>query len=243
MKREIDLKRLLLLVFVPAAAISLCYLFVGRVCTAIPNLLLFCILGTFILLPFELGVILYASKKENGKASLKTAFVGQEKMAFWKTFLWAFLFFGVAGLMSTLVAPLEAKLFEGVRGSVLSMLPTGFDWTNFEYVKTFSKPVLILTCVYYGVFNAFVAPVTEELFFRGYLTSHFKKQGWIAPVLVSVLFSLYHFWLPFNNIFRILTFLPVYYAAYKKKNIYIGIGFHCMCNTLSVVNFALAVLK
>ena len=84
-----------------------------------------------------------------------------------------------------------------------------------------------------------IGPITEELFFRGYLTSHYEKQNSFTPILITVLFSLYHFWLPFNNVFRILAFAPV---AYKKKNLYISICFHCFCNLVSVVSFVIEVL-
>ena len=83
----------------------------------------------------------------------------------------------------------------------------------------------------------------EELFFRGYLTSHFRIQNGFTPILIAILFSLYHFWLPFNNIFRILVFAPVTYVAYKKKNIYISMCFHCMCNLFSVIGFVLEVVR
>ena len=73
-------------------------------------------------------------------------------------------------------------------------------------------------------------------------TSHYKKQGMFVPILITVLFSLYHFWLPFHNAFRILAFSPVAYVAYKKKNIYISIWFHCMCNLFSVAGFVLVVM-
>ena len=214
---KIDTKGLLLRIFVPTIVLSLSYLLLGHFCN-IPYILLFCILGTVILAPMELGMILSASKKEYGKYSLKSAFDEQEKLALWKIVLIAFAFLGVAGL------------------------PTGFDWTNYEYIKSFSKPTLILTCVYYGIFNVLIGPITEELFFRGYLTSHYKKQGLFVPILITVLFSLYHFWLPFHNVFRILAFSPVAYVAYKKKNIYISIWFHCMCNLFSVAGFVLVVM-
>ncbi|MCI8517343.1 MAG: CPBP family intramembrane metalloprotease [Hungatella sp.] len=129
-----------------------------------------------------------------------------------------------------------------MRSNVLDNLPMGFDWTNYEYMKSFSKPILILTCVYYGIFNGLIGPITEELYFRGYLTSHYKKQSSITPILIAVLFSLYHFWLPFNNAFRILAFIPVVYVAYKRKNLYISMYFHCLCNLFSVVGFVLTVL-
>jgi len=87
-----------------------------------------------------------------------------------------------------------------------------------------------------------LGPITEELFFRGYLTSHYEKQTSFTPILIVVLFSLYHFWLPFHNVFRVLAFGPAAYVAYKKKNLYISIYFHCLCNLYSTVSFVLAVL-
>ena len=154
----------------------------------------------------------------------------------------AFVFFGIAGLLSAFVAPIENHIFSVARSNLLSNLPIGFDWTDYEYLKFFSKPIIIFTCVYYGIFNALIAPITEELFFRGYLTSHYKKQNSFTPILIAVLFSLYHFWLPFNNVFRILAFVPVAYVAYKKQNLYISIYFHCLCNLFSVIGFVLTVL-
>ena len=51
-----------------------------------------------------------------------------------------------------------------------------------------------------------------------------------------------HFWLPFNNILRILVFAPVAYVAYKKKNIYISIGTHCLCNLISSISFVIEIM-
>lgn len=239
---KLDTKGLLLRILIPTAVLSLSYLLLGFYCN-IPYILLFCILGTVILVPIELGIMLFASKKDYGTYSLKSAFAGQEKIAIWKVLIIAFVFFGVAGLLSAFVAPIENQIFAEMRSSVLHHLPIGFDWTNFEYVKTFSKPILIFTCIYYGIFNGLVAPITEELFFRGYLTSHYEKQTWFTPILIAILFSLYHFWLPFQNVFRILAFAPVSYVAYKKKNLYISICFHCFCNLFSVLGFVSAVLR
>ena len=238
---KIDTKGLLLRIFVPTTVLSLSYLILGHFCN-MPHILLFCILGTIILVPMELGMIISASKKEYGTCSLKSALEGQEKLALWKIVLIAFVFLGVAGLLSAFVAPLENQFLSKIRAAVLNNLPIGFDWTNYEYIKFFSKPTLIFTCVYYCIFNVLIGPIIEELFFRGYLTSHYKKQGVLTPILIAVLFSLYHFWLPFHNIFRILAFAPVAYVAYKKKNIYISIWFHCMCNLFSVVGFVFLVM-
>ena len=121
-------------------------------------------------------------------------------MPLWKIVMIALVFFGAAGLWSAFIAPVENRFWAETRTELLYYLPTGFDWTNMEYMKTFSKPILI-----------------------------------------SVLFSLYHFWLPFNNVFRVLVFTPVFYIVYRKKNIYIGIWFHCICNLFSVVSYVLEI--
>ena len=68
------------LYFIPSVVcliIVLSYLILGHFCN-MPHILLFCILGTIILVPMELGMIIWASKKEYGTCSLKSAFEGQE---------------------------------------------------------------------------------------------------------------------------------------------------------------------
>ena len=238
---KIGTKGLILRIFMPTIVLSLSYLILGHFCS-MPYILLFCILGTVILVPMELGMIISASKKEYGTYSLKSAFEGQEKLALWKIVLIAFIFFGIEGLLSAFVAPIENQIFAEMRATLLNNLPIGFDWTNYEYIKSFSKLTVVVTCIYYCIFNVILGPVTEELFFRGYLTSHYKTQNAFTPILIAILFSLYHFWLPFNNIFRILVFAPVAYVAYKKKNIYISIGNHCLCNLISCIFFVLEIM-
>lgn len=236
---KIPLKGLLLKIFIPTSVFSAVYLIFGYFCT-IPHLLLFCILGTLILVPAELGMILFAGKKEYGAYSLKSALAGHEKASIPQALIIALIFFGIAGLLSAFAAPIENSILASLRAAVLNALPQGFDWADFEHLRTFSAPTLVFLSVYYCFFNALLAPITEELFFRGYLTSHYTKQNNFTPILIAVLFSLYHFWLPFSNIFRILAFAPVAYVAYKKKNLLISILFHCFCNLFSVITFLLA---
>ncbi|MGF6364463.1 membrane protease YdiL (CAAX protease family) [Aequitasia blattaphilus] len=241
MTNTINTKQLLVMVFVPTIVFSSLYLLLGRFCH-IPHLLLFCVLGTVVLVPMEIGMLLYAGKKETGVYSFGSVLRGQVKMPAWQVLIIVLAFVGIAGLLSAFVAPIENRIFADARTALLNHLPIGFDWTNYEYLKSFSRPILISTCLYYGIFNVLIGPITEELYFRGYLTSHYKMQGTIKPVLITILFSLYHFWLPFNNIFRILAFLPVAYISYKKKNISLSIYFHCGCNLFSTIAFTLAVL-
>ena len=73
--------------------------------------------------------------------------------------------------------------------------------------------------------NGIFGPIVEELYFRGYLLPRISQlRGW-APLFNSVLFSIYHFFSPWQNPLRILAFTPVFYACWKK-NIYVIV--HCL---------------
>ena len=80
---------LLLMIFMPTFVLCAVYFMLGHF-IKMPNLLLFCIIATFTMVPIELGIILNASKRETGKYSLESAFVGHEKMPVWKIFVIAF---------------------------------------------------------------------------------------------------------------------------------------------------------
>ncbi|MCG8539106.1 MAG: CPBP family intramembrane metalloprotease, partial [Clostridia bacterium] len=154
---------------------------------------------------------------------------------------YGFLLWGFAGIMSVTIAPLENMLFAPISSWLTSIMPEYFDWNNIDYLKQYSKNILILTSVVYFILNVFIGPIVEEIFFRGYLTSKISRYGKYAPIIITVLFSIYHFWLPFNNLFRIVIFFPAAYLAWKKKNIYIAIVFHCLCNLISAISFIVAV--
>ncbi len=190
---------------------------------------------------FQIIVILKESKKTFGSYSLKSAFDNHEKMPLVKIFIYAVVLFGFAGIMSVTITPLENELFSHLRENFNQITPEYFNWNNLENIKQYSSSVVAVTCVVYFLFNVFICPIVEELFFRGYLTSKISRLGFYAPLIITILFSLYHFWLPFDNIFRMFAFFPAAFIAWKKKNIYIAIVFHCLCNLFSTVSFIIAV--
>ncbi|WDV47675.1 CPBP family glutamic-type intramembrane protease [Clostridiaceae bacterium M8S5] len=238
---NLSISRVLLLVFVPTSLLTLVYILAGYLQNTIPSLLLFFLLAMVILFPIELWIVLRASKKTYGSYSLKSAFSNHQKLRWWVIFLYGSSLWGFAGIMSATIAPLENMLFAPISNLLTSIIPTYFDWNNIDYLKQYPKNILVLTCVVYFIFNGFIGPIVEELFFRGYLTSKISRYGKYAPIIITVLFSLYHFWLPFNNLFRIVVFFPAAYLAWKKKNIYISIVFHCLCNIISAIGFISAI--
>ena len=80
-----------------------------------------------------------------------------------------------------------------------------------------------------------LGPIVEELYFRGYLLPRMEWMGRWAPLVNVSLFSLYHFWSPWQMLGRILALAPTVYAVRWKENIYLGMVVHCTLNTLGIV--------
>ena len=88
-----------------------------------------------------------------------------------------------------------------------------------------------------------IGPVVEELYFRGFLLPRMEQLGRWAPLVNASLFSIYHFWSPWQLMARILGIGPMVYAVRWKRNVYLGMAVHCSLNTFAVVLTASAVLS
>ena len=78
--------------------------------------------------------------------------------------------------------------------------------------------------------NAVAGPILEEVYFRGYLLPRISRFGAWAPLINTVLFSIYHFFTPWQNIGRIIGLLPMIYATWWKRSIYVSMGAHVLGN-------------
>ena len=83
--------------------------------------------------------------------------------------------------------------------------------------------------------NGVVGPIVEELYFRGYLLPRMDRLGRWAPLVNVSLFSLYHFWSPWQVLARILGIGPMVFAVRWKRNVYLGILIHCALNLIGVL--------
>lgn len=220
-----------LLAFIPSLIAMLLYVFLGKMQNNIPSLLLFFICVGVILFPFELYII----HKNKGNLWNKS------KLKWWQLILLIGVLFGIAGLGTMIITPLEHSLFSDVINNINGVMPTYFSWDS-SYLTDYSNTMIIITCILYFLLNVIIYPIIEEFFFRGVLTNKLKKYGYIAPIFVTIVFSLYHFWLPFDNLFRIAVFMLPSILAYKYNDIRISIGFHCTCNLFATITFILGVL-
>ncbi len=98
-----------------------------------------------------------------------------------------------------------------------------------------SKPALITTIVFAFALNGILGPVTEELYFRGFLLPRIPASRAWAPLINVLLFSLYHFFSPWANVTRIVALIPLVYAVAWKRNIYLSMITHCLLNTLGML--------
>jgi hypothetical protein len=178
----------------------------------------------FILIPFELGFLLYQAKKTNGTYSLKGIISYTNPIPWWQLIFWVVLVFLLTGVIFTFLKPLES-FFQSKLFFWIPQLNSGLDG---EY----SKQVLIFTYSMFFLFVAFLGPLVEELYFRGYLLPRMKGKS--GPLLHSFLFAAYHVFTPWMIITRTIGLLPLIYAV-KHKNIYIGIIVHILLNTIDVV--------
>lgn len=236
-KKEISIRTVSGLIFIPTIILMSFYIIIGIYWQKIPSIALFYVLTMVILFPIELGIIMRTSKKEYGKYSLKCAFTNYNKLRRREIVFYGVILFAFAGVMSATISPIEDILVSPIVELVKPHTPDYFDWTNIQLTRSYSKGVLLFTSIVFLIMNSFVGPIIEELFFRGYLTSRLKRLEWKSAIVITILFSLYHLWQPFQNIFRILTFGVVALITYHKRNIYISITFHCLCNLWTTINF------
>ena len=97
-------------------------------------------------------------------------------------------------------------------------------------VASFTRTAWIVTLVLYVALNVFAGPMTEELYFRGYLLPRMTRFGRAAPLLNAALFSLYHFWSPWQFLSRVAGVTPFAYGVWWKHNVYLGMAVHVLLN-------------
>jgi membrane protease YdiL (CAAX protease family) len=186
----------------------------------------------FVLIPVELGYLLYQGRKRNNRFTLEGIVLYRETVPFWQFVGLAFAILVWAGFLFAIATPVDNFFIE----YFFTWMPEWFFFADFTNgLSQYSSSAIIVTVVLALVLNGVAGPVVEELYFRGYLLPRISRYGWWAPVLNAVLFSIYHFFSPWQNLIRILALLPMTFITQWKKNIYIGMWQHVLLNTIGVL--------
>ena len=179
-----------------------------------------------IMIPAELGYLLYQGQKKNGRYSLSGVVSYRRSIPIQQYFLWVPVLFVVMGVIFIPMKPVDAF----IQQNLFSWVPVLDNGLQGGY----SRGALILTTTMLAIFGAVVAPTVEEFYFRGYLLPRMGYAGKWAPLLHTLLFGLYHFWTPWMFLSRTLGMLPITYAV-QRKNLNLAIIVHVLVNSLDVI--------
>jgi membrane protease YdiL (CAAX protease family) len=190
-----------------------------------------------VIVPIELGYLLYKGKQKNGSFSLKGVVLYREPIPLSQYVVlvalglaWmGFLFFAVA-------QPLDRFLID----KFFAGLPAWFFGAT-KSLDQYARTKLLLAGTVGLVGNGIAGPIVEELYFRGYLLPRISYMGKWAPAVSSVLFSVYHFFTPWQNPVRLMALVPMTYIVAWNKNIYWGMIVHASINTLAMIMFLVSI--
>jgi uncharacterized protein len=222
------LPQTLLLHLLPGALITIAFVLLAPWLKQnhLPPMLAILIPILLVLIPFELGLLYFLGYRRNGRLSLEGIVLYREPLPTKDYFIFAplLLFWSVFMFLSL------GGLDQAILKSLFAWLPDWFQINRFSPAD-YSQSSLTVTFVLFLVLNGAAGPVVEELYFRGYLLPRIEYLKNWAPLVNVLLFSLYHFFSPWQNITRILALLPMVYTVRWKKNIYLSMLAHCLLNT------------
>ena len=191
---------------------------------------LFIVIGC-VLVPVELGILLYQGKKLSGRFTLKGIVLYRNPLQK-KQYLGfgIILFIWLMLILMVVFTPIDNFIAQ----RLFFWLPDWFFITKFiENFEQYPQSIILVTATLGVLFNGLAGPVVEELYFRGYLLPRISRYGKWAPLLNAILFAVYHLFSPWRIPGIIVAMIPFVYVAWWKRNIYIGMIVHSAANTFS----------
>lgn len=186
------------------------------------------LLGIPIVLVPSLYVHLKKSAREEGLSKIKDLIVYDSKLSKVRLVVYVFGLVIFSFLVYGLTQPLNSYLNE----HLLNWLP---EWYKIQDFSGYSKNILVFTLFLNLILNGFLAPIAEEVYFRGYLLPRMEGLRFWAPVVNTVLFSLYHFWQPQIYLTLVISLLPMTYLTWKTKCLKLAIYTHSLLNLLGAI--------
>ena len=177
--------------------------------------------NAFVLIPVQLGYLYYLAKKRHNPGwSLEGIVVYNQRVSWSRYFIWVPAILVPTAIIFAALEPLTRWLETLVGVSIFAK----YQVTG---VSEAAGIVLIGNIVLTGIF----APMTEELYFRGYLLPRMPSQfGRLKPAAHSLLFSIYHFDTPWMIPVRTLGILPLIYLTIHTHSVRPSIIAHCLVN-------------
>lgn len=226
-------RKLIFLHLFPGIALSIMYIFFSKVgiLAGYPKVVILGFSMIFSIIPIELGYLFYVAKKEEGTFNIFKILGLKGKLKVKVFILYSLSLIIVGGILLIALKPLSNYLLK----TVFYWIPS---WYNFvQDMSLFSKNYIIIAILVSFFILTLIAPIIEELYFRGFLLARMKWMGKYSVLFNVILFSVYHFYQPWLIIARIAAMLPLYYFVYKKDSLKLGILVHCLANFADVVSY------
>lgn len=226
--------------FVPGVAITLGFVALAWLATPFgwPPSLALLVTWLIIGLPVLIGLLFYQGRQLNGTLSLNGVLLYRQPLP-WQQYAWLVPVLLVwAALASSLLFPVG----ESIRRNLLGAWPKWLNLSTLAQNPSQYPPSMLWTIVILSAVMNIAVPITEELYFRSFLLPRLPASPRWAPLWSAILFSLYHFWLPWDVIGRIITLLPVVYAVQWKRNVYVSILVHCLLNLIGTIGLAAVIM-
>jgi membrane protease YdiL (CAAX protease family) len=227
---------------IPGALVTAVYFAIAPavVRAGYPPLMALLLAVLVILLPFELAVLLYCGRKLNASLSLRGVVLNREPIPIWQYFVIVPILFIWLGAAFTQLGGVDDFLSRHVFAWVpVWAAPSALAVNIAEY----SHSALLYTAIAGLVLNGIAGPVVEELYFRGFLLPRIPASRTWAPLINVLLFSLYHFFSPWQNITRIVGLLPMVYVVSWKRNLYLGMITHVLGNLIGMLSLLALALR
>jgi membrane protease YdiL (CAAX protease family) len=183
-----------------------------------------------VIVPIELGYLLHQGRKTTGRWSISEVVDYREPLPARRIALWTVpLVAWFIVMLSLSVAVFDTRIADGL----FSWYPESVrEFASLEGDDAYATWILVVVFAAALAVNGILGPVVEELYFRGHLLPRIDRFGRGAVVLNAVLFSLYHFWTPWQNIGRILGLLPWIYTVWRKRSLALSMAVHISVNCI-----------
>lgn len=180
-----------------------------------------------VLVPVQLGLIALAARRLTGSWRLSGALRYTERLPARRLAVLATITLAWAAAVFVLTDPVAVP----VRAGMFGWWPLELDYTeHLTQADRYARSMLVTAWVAGLVLTSLVAPVVEELYFRGFLLPRLEHLGRWAPVVNTTLFALYHLWSPWQAPTRIVATMPLFYATWRTRAITLAIVVHVALN-------------
>jgi len=238
-KRIKNKRKIIILHLLPGILINLGYLMTLRMnaFNDLPRSILLGMSATFFAVIFELGYLLYVSKKETDSFNVFKILGFNKILSLKQNIGYTFVLMLIIGVLMKLTVPISEQLFD----QVFYFINTDYNFV--QDMTVFSKNLVIWTTVVSFLSFTLLVPVIEEMYFRGFLLSRMKWMGRYGVIVNSLLFAIYHFWSPWLILARVIALTPLFYTVYKKESMLLGIIVHCFANFITVIELLVIIMN